>query len=207
MRFSIASLIDKLKLAAVGIGRVLVHWQYVLLVLLITLAFGVILTLSSSGTTEWSLLFSGLPLESKLDLLGDVLRRFFVDAGTLVGFLTVLVSLLQGLVISTLIFNLRHQQKVSSNRVGESTLASIVMIIGLGCPSCGTSLLLPILGAVTATSLVVINTVSIIIMLIALALSLYTLWKLSYIAYANDTAESYRRAKKEESHDRQHHQR
>jgi K+-sensing histidine kinase KdpD len=145
VRQTFISFWDKTLLAATGVGRVVRIWQYALLALVVFAIFGVIMTLSSKGTTEWSLLISSLPLSEKLHILLEACGRLFTNIVSVTGAITFAVSILQGLIIATITYNIRNQEVVSSNRIGESTLASIAMVIGLGCSSCGTSLLVPLL--------------------------------------------------------------
>ena len=99
-----------------------------------------------------------------------------------------IVSILQGLSLSVVIFtarrNKRNEQDVA-RQLSVSGITSIAAAIGLGCVPCGTSLILPIVtlffsGAAAATAANVAGTI---VLILALVLSLASLYKSGQIAF------------------------
>ena len=203
MKLFWASFFDKTKLSLVGIGRVLRDWRYALTAAMVALALGILFSILSVGTTEWNLLLSRLPIGEKLSIMSDATIRLFADASTIEGALIIIVVILQGITIALLAFSIvaaRHMQelrKTSGRRVGETTFASAVATIGLGCSACGASLIIPLL-SVISTSAVFIGTMTMLITTLAIGLLLYSSWKMGFSAYATTTAT---RTKKEETHE------
>lgn len=203
MKLFWASFFDKIKLSLVGIGRVLRDWRYALTAAMVALALGILFSILSVGTTEWNLLLSRLPIGEKLSIMSDATIRLFADASTIEGALIIIVVILQGITIALLAFSIvaaRHIQelrKTSGRRVGETTFASAVATIGLGCSACGASLIIPLL-SVISTSAVFIGTMTMLITTLAIGLLLYSSWKMGFSAYATTTAT---RTKKEETHE------
>lgn len=187
------SFFDKTVLSLVGIGRVLRDWRYTLIAMSVAFLFGVMFSMLSVGTTEWNLLLSRLPLGEKVGIIGDAFVRLFADASTIDGVLLLVVVLLQGVTIALLVFSLVAEQKIkkqkqaANRRAGETAFASAVVTLGLGCSTCGASLIIPLL-SVISTSAVFIGTVTLLITIVAIILLLYSSWKMGFSAYATTTA-------------------
>ena len=134
-------------------------------------------------------MISRLPMLDKVALLGtmfiDIFKQGFTSPNSA---LLLMVSILQGLSITVVIFtakkNKRSEQSVT-RQVGLSGLASVATAIGLGCVPCGTSLILPLVavffsGAAAATAATVASTL---VLILALLLSLFSLYKSGQIAF------------------------
>lgn len=187
----IASKLDKLQLASLGILNVFKKPSRLISAMVIAAIFSIILTAFANGTFYWSLLFSQLGLIAKLHIIDKIMVEFLINLKTFSGFLTLLISILQGFCIILLIYNYRHQPKINLNQIGSSTLSTILAAIGLGCPTCGTSLILPIIGVFSSSSLMLVGLFNNILIILSFVISCYALWKLGYIAYANWTNELY----------------
>ena len=130
---------------------------------------------------------SRLPLIDKLSIIGTMFAEIARQAATsLTGALLVLVSILQGISLTLIIFTARrnkHNQQ-TTQQLGLSGIASVAAAIGLGCVPCGTSLILPIVavffsGAAAASAATVASTI---VLVIALGLSLFSLYRSGQIA-------------------------
>ena len=118
-------------------------------------------------------------------MLAELFKQGFATPN---GALLLIVSILQGLSLSVVIFtarrNKRNEQDVA-RQLSVSGIASIAAAIGLGCVPCGTSLILPIVtlffsGAAAATAANVAGTI---VLILALILSLASLYKSGQIAF------------------------
>lgn len=190
MIIQIKSIIDKLKLSLCGTFNTLKNPKYLLLFILMFLAFGLILTASAFGSFYWSLLFSRLGAGDKLQIIGEIFLNFLFITKPL-GIITMIISLSQGICIALLVYNYRHQPKINFNQLSGSTASTFLAAIGLGCPMCGTSLIAPIIGIFSSNYLSILNAFNLSIVLLSLIISLYIVWKLGYIAYANQANQLY----------------
>ena len=163
--------------------------KYFLITIVATVAFAVIIYFAINANFYGPLIMSRLPILDKIALLGSMIIDIFKQSFTsLNGALLVIVSILQGVSIAAVIFtakNNRDNEKTVSRQVGLSGIASIAATIGLGCVPCGTSLILPIVtlffsGAAAATAA---NIASTMVLLLALLLSLFSLYKSGQIIF------------------------
>ena len=163
--------------------------KYFLITIVATVAFAVIIYFAINANFYGPLIMSRLPILDKIALLGSMIIDIFKQSFTsLNGALLVIVSILQGVSIAAVIFtakNNRDNEKTVSRQVGLSGIASIAATIGLGCVPCGTSLILPLgtlffSGAAAATAA---NIASTIVLLLALLLSLFSLYKSGQIIF------------------------
>ncbi|QJU07885.1 hypothetical protein FBF29_04320 [Candidatus Saccharibacteria bacterium oral taxon 488] len=177
------------KSALLGIGKILSLPQYLLLAVVLSLLFALIIFFAINANFYGPLMMSRLPILDKVALLGtmfiDIFKQGFTSPN---GALLLMVSILQGLSITVVIFtakkNKRSEQSVT-RQVGLSGLASVAAAIGLGCVPCGTSLILPLVavffsGAAAATAATVASTL---VLILALLLSLFSLYKSGQIAF------------------------
>ncbi|MCG5094854.1 hypothetical protein MBN60_01460 [Candidatus Saccharibacteria bacterium] len=177
-----------IKSALLGVGRMLGLPKYFLITIVATVAFAVIIYFAINANFYGPLMMSRLPILDKIALLGSMIIDIFKQSFTsLNGALLMVVSILQGISIAAVIFtakNNRDNEKTVSRQVGLSGIASIAATIGLGCVPCGTSLILPIVtlffsGAAATAA----NIASTIILLLALLLSLFSLYKSGQIIF------------------------
>ncbi len=177
------------KSALLGIGKILRLPRYLLLAVVLSLLFALIIFFAINANFYGPLMMSRLPILDKISLVGamfvDIFKQGFISPN---GALLLMVSTLQGLSITVVIFtakkNKRNEQAVTK-QVGLSGLASVATAIGLGCVPCGTSLILPLVavffsGAAAATAATVASTL---VLILALLLSLFSLYKSGQIAF------------------------
>lgn len=187
MKHRLSSLHHTISTALSGIGQVLRQPRYAAGALVGALGFAWLIFLLTNGGFYGALLMSRLPLIDKLSVIGTMLAEIARQAATsLTGALLVLVSVLQGISLALIIFtarrNKRNQQ--TTQQLGLSGVASVAAAIGLGCVPCGTSLILPIVavffsGAAAASAATVASTI---VLVIALGLSLFSLYRSGQIA-------------------------
>lgn len=187
MKHRLSSLHHTISTALSGIGQVLRQPRYAAGALVGALGFAWLIFLLTNGGFYGALLMSRLPLIDKLSVIGTMLAEIARQAATsLTGALLVLVSVLQGISLALIIFtarrNKRNQQ--TTQQLSLSGIASIAAAIGLGCVPCGTSLILPIVavffsGAAAASAATVASTI---VLIIALGLSLFSLYRSGQIA-------------------------
>lgn len=110
-----------------------------------------------------------------------MVQSFFADGA---GVLLLVVSILQGITLSVLIFTIRRNKKMDATVVGRSGFALVLATLGLGCVPCGTSLLIPVMTLIFSSSApALMGTANTIILVGALALTLFSLYKIGIVAY------------------------
>lgn len=183
-----ASLLDKTKLSLAGTAQVLMKWQYLLLAICVAAIFSMLFGVLSVGSAQWNLLVSALPVSDKLSILAEALVSVLQDVTSFAGFVVLLTVLLQGVLIALLVFTIKRQRKTQKERevisgsASQSTLATIVATLGLGCSACGTSLVIPLISFVSVSA-AFLGAVMTVVALLAVALLLYSSWRMGYMAY------------------------
>ena len=180
---------ETVKTAAVGIGALLKLPRYSVLAAGFFLLFAIVIFFAINGNFYGPLFLSRLSIVDKFVVAGSMLIELFNQGFTTPnGALLLIVSILQGLSLSVVIFtarrNKRNEQDVA-RQLSVSGIASIAAAIGLGCVPCGTSLILPIVtlffsGAAATTAANVAGTI---VLILALILSLASLYKSGQIAF------------------------
>ena len=180
---------ETVKTAAAGIGALLKLPRYSVLASGFSLLFAIVIFFAINGNFYGPLFLSRLSIVDKFAVAGNMLAELFKQGFTTPnGALLLIVSILQGLSLSVVIFtarrNKRNEQDVA-RQLSVSGIASIATAIGLGCVPCGTSLILPIVtlffsGAAAATAANVADTI---VLILALVLSLASLYKSGQIAF------------------------
>ena len=187
MKHRLSSLRHASLTALSGIGQVLCRPRYAASALVGALGFAWLIFLLTNGGFYGALLMSRLPFVDKLGVIGTMFVEIVRQAATsLTGALLVLVSILQGISLALIIFTARHNKRnqQTTQQLGLSSIASVAAAIGLGCVPCGTSLILPIVavffsGAAAASAATVASTI---VLIIALGLSLFSLYRSGQIA-------------------------
>ena len=187
MKHHLASLHHATLTALSGIGQVLRQPRYAAGALVGALGFAWLIFLLTNGGFYGALLMSRLPFVDKLGVIGTMFAEIARQAVTSpTGVLLVLVSVLQGISLTLIIFTARHNKRnqQTTQQLGLSGIASVAAAIGLGCVPCGTSLILPIVavffsGAAAASAATVASTI---VLIIALGLSLFSLYRSGQIA-------------------------
>lgn len=175
--------------AASGIGKLMKLPRYTILVASISLVFAIIILFAINVNFYMPLFLSRLPWIDKIILVGTMVGELFKQGFTTPnGALLLIVSVLQGLSLAVVIFTARRNKRNNDNmarQLSVSGITSIAAAIGLGCVPCGTSLILPIValffsGAAAATAA---NIASYVVLILALVLSLVSLYKSGQIAF------------------------
>ena len=115
------------------------------------------------------------PLE-KFNFLISTFNSVLQSNGLFQFILIICVSLIQGLSILTIIYIIKNQNnniKYASNNI----FISFLVLIGLGCPSCGTSILTPILSIFISGSAVGLSeTITSFVLPVAFLMGIYGLY-------------------------------
>lgn len=147
--------------------------------------FGTLLNLLSSGFASFTLMGS-VGLGGSLKIIWDAFLQLFGVNRTFEDWLSIfLLTILQSLIIGLLVLVWKKQKKnARSESLQNSGIIAGLLLLGGGCPTCGTALLTPILGAIFSTGGVAMAAkISGIITALAILLAFWTLKKIGYDAY------------------------
>lgn len=170
------------KTAGRGILMATKNWKFDVVAAGAFLIFGTLMSLLSSGTAGLKLVLSGsfsILLKAFLGLFG--VGRNFTD-WAVVFFVAILQGILIGLV--ALVWKKRKKKSSNSDNLQSTGLAAGLAILGTGCPTCGTTLLTPVIGAIVGSGgLALAGAVSGILTLLAVIVSLFALKRMGQEAY------------------------
>lgn len=169
----------KLKLSLKSVGTVIVRPLYAGYAFISAFLFmQLILWGTNFSLAQYILTTGNISFVSKVDFFAsstrDVFANIFIPANTLL----IIVSVLQGLVISTLLYVIKYNRSVDKKALGGSVFAAALATIGLGCVACGTSLLVPIVAIFASSSAAVITkSLTTPVLILSIFISLFSLYK------------------------------
>ena len=193
----VTTAIDRAKFAVSSIWMLLKRPKYLASFLVSLFVFLYILSFFKDGNGNWLLLCSNLSFGAKLEVLGRVCVKILDNFTDLYGILIILMSILQALTIMLLIFTWRNREKDHAID-GASTggIGAIFGFIALGCPTCGISILAPLLTAVAGTgAMAAAEGISKVLIVLAFILLIYTVIKLGYVSFVTMSAKKYKEKK------------
>ena len=205
IKTKIAKWCDEVKLASMGIvlsTRELRFWAVFVPVLIF---FGTLLTLLSAGMGSINLFFAS-DFAGKMQILGDGFLGFFGKDRYFLDFLqNFMIALLQAMLISLIVLVYKKRKKNTGEAIQNAGIAAGLALLGSGCPTCGTTLITPILASIFSTSgYAVAGAISGIITFAAIMLLLWSLKRVGLEAYAIIIDERWRKKhekKKMENHE------
>lgn len=194
--------LDEWRIAASGIVLATRERRFIIVFLVTFVVFGTLMNLLSGSTAGLSLIWS-VSWPEKLKIIGDsFLGVFGVHQNfwdwLLLFSVTSLQSTLFGLV--ALVWKKRQRSKkdqivataANSDNVQSAGLAAGLAVLGSGCPTCGTTLLAPILGTLFSTSSYALaGIISGILTAAAIIIALFTLKRIGNDAYALIVSERF----------------
>lgn len=218
MQQKIVKWFDGFKLSAMGIVLATKKRKFWIIFVISFIFFGTLLSLLSGGMGAINLFFA-TNFGGKITILFDgFLSVFGVGRAFTDWFLIFSISLLQALLIALIALvwkkkranNLTNYSSKTNSRKGKlesdggSNIQSAGIIAGLailgsGCPTCGTALITPMLGAVFSTgSYAVAGTISSVITVFAIIVAIISIKKVAEEAYVIMIDEEWRKKHKKE---------
>ena len=163
--------------------------------------FAMLINLLAGGFSKFELMgatgFSGtmtILKDSFLSIFG--VNQIFAD-----WLPTFLLAFLQGILIGLLVFLWHKKKENKSGGIEKAGLVAGLIALGAGCPTCGTTLLTPLLGAIFSTgSLAIAGTISITVTILAVLIAILSIKRLGLESYVIIINERYlaRKGKKVE---------
>ena len=165
------------------------------------LFFGLLMNLLSGGFSTFELMGAvGFP--DCLTILGKNflgifgVNRFFLDWLPIFA-----ISIMQGILIGLIILlwaKKRENGTKNSENLEKAGIITGLIALGAGCPTCGTTLLTPLLGAIFSTGgLAITGTISMIVTWLAIIIAVLSLKRLGVETYATIINERYLKKKEE----------
>lgn len=196
--------LDECKLALSGILLATRERNFLLGFFLSFIIFGTLMSLLSSSTAPLGI-FWHVGLGNKIKILWQgFLGIFMIDGNFWFWLLNFLIILLQSVLIGlvVLVWQKRRRNKKSQviatatnlNNIEHAGVAASLAVLGSGCPTCGTTLLAPMLGTFFSTSgYALAGTVSGILTFIAIIVALFSLKYLGNNAYVLIVSERFQK--------------
>lgn len=163
--------------------------------------FGLLMNLLAGGLAKFELM-KAVGFIGSLQIIGTSLLAIFGVNQPFLDWLPIFaISILQGILIGliTLLWNKKRTQK--SADLEKAGIITGLIALGAGCPTCGATLLTPLLGAIFSTGgLAVAGTVSTIVTWLAIIVAVLSLKRLGEETYVTIVNEKY--LKKKESREK-----
>ena len=162
--------------------------------------FGVLINLLSGGFAKFELM-SALGFPENLRIILDAFLAIFGVGQPFLDWLPIFaICILQGILIGIIVLlwdKKRQSSSSNSTNVEKAGIIAGLIALGAGCPTCGVTLLTPLLGAIFSTgSLAIAGTVSIVVTLLAVIIAILALKKLGEEFYVIIINEKYLARKK-----------
>lgn len=193
---------DEWLLAGKGILLATHNKRFVVGFLVAFLIFGTLMNLLSGGAGKFQLMGAIGPVKS-LEIIFEAFLGVFGVKMIFSEWLPMfLLAMLQGVLIGLIVL-LWHDKRKNTANVERAGLITGLIALGAGCPTCGTTLLTPLIVAMLGTSgMAVASTVSGVVTIVAVVLALWSLKRIgleTYVIIMNEKylAKQKNKAKKE----------
>lgn len=180
MKHKLSFLWTKIKLSTQTSYWVMQKKRYASLVLLISFLFYELIYWIFNLSVLFKILSSNnVSFFEKMNVLISPFSSMASTNGIFFAILMIILSLIQGVNISLIIYSIRHQQKIDDAIISESSFITLLAMIGLGCPSCGTSLITPVVATfVSGSSVIISEKINYFVLPIAVIISFYSFYSL-----------------------------
>lgn len=164
------------------------------------LFFGWLMNMLSGGLSKFELIrILGFP--DGLRIIGESFIAIFGINQPFLDWLPVFcIAILQGILIGLIVLLWKKKREQSTANLERAGIITGLIALGAGCPTCGTTLLTPLIAAIFSTgSLSIAGTVSTIVTWLAVIIAVFALKRLGEETYVTIVNEKYlaRHAKKE----------
>ena len=162
------------------------------------LFFGVLINLLAGGFSKFELM-AATGFSGSMKILGDAFLSIFGVGQAFGDWVTAfLLALLQGVLIGMIV--LLWQKKQNAANVERAGIVAGLIALGAGCPTCGTTLLSPLLGTLFSTGgLAAVGVASTIVTVLAVLIAVLSLKRLGVEVYVIIINEKYLMRKKEQN--------
>ena len=156
------------------------------------LFFGTLMNLLSGGFSKFELM-GALGFPSSLKILGDSFIAIFGIGQPFLDWLPIFaLSLLQGILIGLIVLLWQKKRDQNAGNLGSAGIVAGLIALGAGCPTCGTTLITPLLGTLFSTGgLAATGTISAVVTIAAIIIAILSLKRLGEETYVTIVNEKY----------------
>ena len=163
------------------------------------LFFGLLMNLLSGGLSKFELIrILGFP--DGLRIIWDSFIAIFgVNQPFLDWLPTFFIALLQGILIGLTVFLWQKKREQNATNLEHAGIITGLIALGAGCPTCGTTLITPLIGVFFSTSsLAIAGAISTIVTILAITIAILSLKRLGVETYVIIVNEQYLKKKTKE---------
>jgi len=212
--FNLARFFDEFALAGRGLLLATKKKSFWIPFIITFLVFGTLINLLSAGFSSFQLIAANVSsgnFGGAIKIIsGAFLAIFGVEKSFTDWILNFALILLQSILIGLVCFIASHNRKEKKNKkepkeekqksdnsggIESSAIVAGLVVLGSGCPTCGTTLLAPVLGALlsgTTGAIALAGTLSAILNGLAILLAILVFRKLGYQTYAIIKSEEFK---------------
>ena len=160
------------------------------------LFFGLLMNLLSSGTGKFDLMIVG-GFGVTIKTISTSFLNIFGYQMIFIEWLPIfLISLLQGILIGLIVFLWHKNKQNNSANLEKAGIITGLIALGAGCPTCGATLITPLLGAIFSTGgLAITGVISSIVTWLAIIIAILSLKRLGEETYVIIKNEKYLKKK------------
>ena len=156
------------------------------------LFFGFLMNLLSGGFSKFELM-SALGFPNSLKIIIDSFTAIFGINQPFLDWIPIFaISTLQGILIGLIVLLWNKKKNQNSANLEKAGIIAGLIALGAGCPTCGTTLLTPLIGTIFSTGgLAVTGAISTIITWLAIIIAILSLKRLGEETYVTIINEKY----------------
>ncbi len=189
--------LDGFPLAGRGILLATREKRFVISAIIAFLFFGTLMNLLSAGLSKFQLM-AALGFSGSMGIIWDAFIGVFGWNRIFMEWLPVfLLALMQGILISLIVLLWKKKQGQNSANVQRAGIVTGLIALGAGCPTCGTTLIAPLLGTLFSSGASMVGTVSTVITIVAIVIAILSLRRLGEETYVIIVNERYLKKKEE----------
>ncbi|MBR2659250.1 hypothetical protein IKD60_00605 [Candidatus Saccharibacteria bacterium] len=194
LKARLAKWLDEFKLAGLGILGLTKQPRFWVIFAIVFVVFGTLLSMFASGFSAFNLFFAS-DFGGKMSVIASAFCALFGVGRSFGDFLlTFTLTVLQALLIAMIVMIYRYRREKQragkwtsggqADAVQNAGIAAFLALLGSGCPTCGTTLITPLLSAVVGGgSYAIAGTVSGIITAVAIIIMILSIKKLGVESY------------------------
>lgn len=170
------------------------------------LIFGFLINMLAGGFSKFELM-GALGFPDSFKIIGDSFLGIFGYKQAVLDWLPMFfLAFLQGILIGviTLLWKKKREASASSNSANleKAGIITGLIALGAGCPTCGTTLLTPLLGVIfSGGGMAAAGTISTIVTVLAVVIAILSLKRLGVEIYVTIVNEKYLARKKKEANE------
>ena len=167
--------------------------------------FSFLMNMLSGGLSKFELIrILGFP--GGLRVIGENIIAIFGITQPFLDWLPIFfIAILQGILIGLIVLLWQKKKNQNSANIEKAGIITGLIALGAGCPTCGTTLITPLIGTIfSAGSLSIASTISTIVTWLAIIIAILSLKRLGEETYVTIVNEKYlaKRASKKETNEK-----